>query len=204
MNRQFNVLAYKAQAGSYYGAAGQRVPINCDHSVIGDFGMNPDGQILDLPPEAVVTGGAKAVLVPPATGFPTVNEPNLSLTAVKLIKDNVLQTAYYVDATDYASAVVVCNPIPYASACPGVTDLAATPGTTDADISWTETPGIVGVEYANLDVDVEPSSGTFLAAGTGTVNVTGLTTTTTYYFFVRTICTGAVTSAWSRVEYDTL
>lgn len=204
MNRQFYVRAYRGDAGAWYGPDGQKVAINCNHTVVGDYGMNAEGQIVELPPADVVTAGGKSVLVSHATPFPDTTQPGLSLIAVKLIKDKDLQTAWYVDAIDYASSVVACNPVAYVTSCPGVSNLIATPDETEAVITWDETPGIVGVEYSNSTVDVEPESGTFLGGGTGEVTITGLTTATSYYFFIRTICAGAVTSDWSRVEYETL
>lgn len=204
-NRIFYVKAYKAEAGAYYGASGRTIAIHCNHTVVGSYGMNTNGQILDLPPSSIVTAGAESVGIPAVTQFPDTVQPGLSLTAVTLIKDNVDQTAYYVDTTDYNTNLVQCNPVPYASACPGVTDLdGGTPTSISTTVTWTEDPGIVGIEYVNGTSAVAPTgAGTFLPVGTGSVALTGLDTGTEFHFWIRTICTGGVTSAWTSVTYST-
>jgi hypothetical protein len=208
MNRQFWVKAYKGEAGTWYGAAGQTIAIDCNHSIVGYFTMNTEGQIAPAAGATLDGGTDVAVpgtLIPQGTEFPNTPQPNLTLTDVVKIKDNAAQTAYYVDARDYATAKVQCNPVPYASACPAVTDLdGGTPTDTTTTVTWNEDPAITGVEYVNNTSAVAPTgAGTFLPVGTGAVTLTGLDTGTAFHFWIRTVCTGGVTSAWTSVTYST-
>ena len=202
MNRLFYVKAYKAE-GTYYGAAGQTVGINCNFLEEGVYGLNAAGQEVPIPhPE---TGGPNKVMVPHATEFPNATQPYLDLKTVTKIKDMVTDAVYWVDTADFNVKKVQCNPVPYATSCPPLTNISAgTPGATTATITFTQSPALAGIEYVNNTSAGAPAGdGTFLPVGTTTINLTGLTTATTYYFHARTICTGGVRSAWQVFSYTT-
>lgn len=209
MNRQFFCRAYKAE-GVYYGTAGQNVFINCDHLIEGVFGMNRLGQEVPLPGASFPTVdppdvAVPAVIVPPVTEFPNDNQPNLDLLSVTKVKDMVTGAVYWVDTTDYNSKKIQCNPVARATSCPDVSSLSAgTPGATTATITWNEVPGLAGIEWVNGTSPTAPAGdGQFLVAGVKTIALTGLTTATTYHFWIRTICAGGVRNSWQQLTYTT-
>lgn len=74
---------------------------------------------------------------------------------------------------------------------------------TSADISWTASVSAPanGYEYYYSTTNTAPTAGTAalgsVAAGATTANVPGLTPNTTYYFWVRSVCSASESSSWS-------
>ncbi|MFP9116129.1 GEVED domain-containing protein, partial [Flavobacterium sp. RHBU_3] len=102
----------------------------------------------------------------------------------------------YGEAEDYTLTVTPDLSCMYPS------NLAATPGLTSATLSWTAPTSAPsdGYQYYVSTSSTAPTSGTTpsgsVGAGITTVNVTGLTTETTYYYWVRSNC-GSETSPWT-------
>ncbi|HLF51770.1 fibronectin type III domain-containing protein [Flavobacterium sp.] len=77
--------------------------------------------------------------------------------------------------------------------------------TTSATVTWTAsfTPPAMGYEYYYSTTNTAPTAGAVptgaVAAGVTTVNLTGLTLSSTYYLWVRSKCTGSDSSVWSPV-----
>lgn len=207
---RFFVKTYKDNSG-LYPPAGVSVAINCNHIKIADYGINMQGEIVPLPNATEIPGVTSGtdlqhgtVMVPQGNIFPPSYFADSDFKNVTHIKDMVTLRDYYVDTTDYATKVINCNPIAYVTTCNSVGSLATgTITATTAVINWTKVLGSVGIEYINKTADVAPViDGTFVDVNTQTLTVTGLTTATTYYFWVRTICQG-MKSAWTRVSYTT-
>lgn len=79
--------------------------------------------------------------------------------------------------------------------CPGDTLLTMFNATdTSADFTWGARSGVTGYQYAIDTVNQAPASGTFTVDTS--VHIGGLTAGETYYFFVRTMCTAGMVSAW--------
>lgn len=84
-------------------------------------------------------------------------------------------------------------------AAPSPTVSAVT--SSSASISWTATTG--NYEYVLDQLATDPAgSGTVLA--TESYNATTLSSVTTYYFHVRTVCAGPTYSTWSTISFTTL
>jgi hypothetical protein len=88
--------------------------------------------------------------------------------------------------------------------CPAPTALVGTPlSLTSATISWTAaSPAPAsGYQYFYSTIATAPTAGTTpsgsTAAGVTTANLTSLTTGTTYYFWVRSVCSVSDLSSWA-------
>ena len=87
---------------------------------------------------------------------------------------------------------------------------ASTINLTSASIIWTASPSAaLGYDYYFSTTNTAPTNVTApsgsVGAGITTVGLTGLTSATTYYVWVRSLCTGSVTSAWSNsISFTTL
>lgn len=82
---------------------------------------------------------------------------------------------------------------PIGLAISGLTDTAAT-------ISWTATTG--SYQYV-LDMIATDPAGPGTALASETYNASSLTPSTTYYFHVRTVCSGPTYSTWSTISFTT-
>lgn len=207
---QFFVRTYKDNS-ALYPPDGVSVAINCNHIRIADYGINTVGEIVPLPRATEIPGVTAGtdlqhgtVMVPQGSIFPPNYFADSNFKNVTHIKDMVTSRDYYVDTADYTTNVINCNPVAYVTSCDSVSNLAHGALTaTTAVISWTKVLGSVGVEYINKTANVTPViDGTFADVNTQTLTITGLTTATTYYFFIRTICQG-MKSAWTSVSYTT-
>lgn len=202
LGKQFFVTVYKANSTFYQ--AGQKFPIYCNHQWLGNYGINTVGEIVPLPTSTVP--GIGTAQIPHGTVFPNPQQfSDANFKAVVCIKDMITLDEYYVDAADYNTQIVNCFPVPYASSCPVASGLSAgTPGQTTATISWKNVASTEGVEYVNNTSSSAPTGdGTFVAVGTSSVSLTGLTASTTYHFWIRTICAGGSTAAWTSITYTT-
>ncbi len=95
-------------------------------------------------------------------------------------------------------AVVSCGPPP---TCPAPMDLAASNITIDsADLSWTETGSATAWNIEYGPAGFTQGSGTVVAVTTNPYTLTGLTTNTTYDFYVQADCGGGDVSAWTGPE----
>lgn len=76
--------------------------------------------------------------------------------------------------------------------------VASTITSNSANVSWTaplDAPAN-GYEYAYTTTNVAPPSGT--TTSTTSANITGLSANTTYYFWVRSLCSSTESSAWTN------
>lgn len=201
LDKQFYVTVYKAKSAFYQ--AGIKLPIYCNHQWLGNYGINTVGEIVPLP--KATAPGVGTAQIPHGTVFPNPQQfADANFKAVVFIKDMITLDEYYVDATDYNTQVFSCFTVPYASSCPVATGLIAALGQTTATISWTNVPSSTGIEYVNNTSSSAPAGdGTFIDVGTSSVALTGLTASTTYHFWIRTICTGGVRAAWTSLTYTT-
>ena len=202
LDKQFYVTVYKAN-GAFH-RNGLKMPIYCNHQWLGNYGINLVGEIVPLPTSTVL--GVGTAQIPHGTIFPNPQQfADANFKAVVCIKDMITLDEYYVDATDYNTQIITCFPVPYALSCPVASGLSAgTPGQTTATITWTNIPSSEGIEYVNNTSSSAPAGdGTFLAVGTNSVALTGLTASTAYHFWIRTICAGGVKASWTSVTYST-
>ena len=87
--------------------------------------------------------------------------------------------------------------------CIAPTGLTAIPTTSSATISWTAstTPPANGYEYFFSTSNTAPTAATTpsgaVNTGITTANIPGLTANTTYYYWVRSVCSGSDISLWS-------
>jgi hypothetical protein len=186
--------------------------ISCNHTYLGMWGINMQAEEVPVPtstiPPEIGSGQSNQSaqsIIPIGNVYVDLNyfgDANFKV-CVK-VKDMVTNIVSFVDAADYAAQIGKCNLVEYANFCPLVTGLGATPGGTTATINWTAPGGSAGVEYVNNTSSTAPAgTGTFLATGTNSVALSALSHTTTYYFWIRTICAGGVLSAWTSVTYTT-
>lgn len=215
--KQYIITAYKDDSG-VYSRAGNQVAISCNHKKEALFGITMTGEFVPLPMSTIPMGTvgsndfeSGSAMIPPGTV--TIDPTEFTgpyRWQVYQVKDMDTLRTYWVDASEYAAAVVACNPVPYVTACAIVTGLDdGTPGQTTATISFTPTPGSVGSEYINKTSNVAPViDGTYVDnsavnnAGVIGVSLTGLSAGTTYYFWIRTICPG-LRSSWTSLTYAT-
>lgn len=210
------VLVYREDAVLWYDPTsspptlGVTRQISCNHTYLGVWGINMQGEQVELP----------TTTTPPAEGTGSAVQSQQALVRIGLVwvdstyfaddnfkvcvkvKDMLTNIVSFVDATSYNDNIAKCNLAPYANFCPIVTGLQATPAAITASTSWTPTPGGTGAEWVNSTSATPPSgSGTF--TGSNTQVITGLTASTTYYFWIRSICPGGVLSAWTYISYTT-
>lgn len=207
--KTFWVKVYKTDNTFY--PEGQNQALHCWHVNSGNYGLNTQGEIVPLPGAEIVeqpTSPPTEVLVPvgineQGTVFPSPTQFANNFVAVTKIKDMVLLKEFYVDTASYNTNVVTCNPVATASSCPVTTGLGATElSSSSVRINWTDNPASAGIEYVNNQSASAPTGdGTFIAQGTATVTITGLSNATLYHFWIRTICAGGVSAAWTSVTY---
>ncbi|ESU20447.1 hypothetical protein FEDK69T_29670 [Flavobacterium enshiense DK69] len=88
-------------------------------------------------------------------------------------------------------------------ACSAPINVAASNVThNSANISWGVVPSVSGYQYV-LDANAADPAGSGTATTLATFNATPLSPLTTYYFHVRTDCSGTL-SSWSTVSFTTL
>lgn len=204
-----NVLVYKENT-TVWPAEGRTRRISCNLQYMGIFGINMQGQEVPVPttsevPEDAGTDWQTAnVLI--GIGRVWVNRAqfnNSNFHVVVKVKDMNSNIVSYVDVDSFNTNIVLCNNIPAPSFCPLVTGLSAgTPAATTATITWTAVPGASGVEWINNTSGTTPVINGQYEPGTS-VALTGLTTATEYHFWVRTICSSGVLSAWTSLVYTT-
>ena len=73
---------------------------------------------------------------------------------------------------------------------------AGTSGTTNINVTWTNGPNDVSWELQYGPAGFTLGTGTIVSSTTNPVNVTGLTPSTCYQFWVRSICSAGDTSVW--------
>lgn len=209
MKLQFWVKVYKANNAFY--KDGRNVQIYCNHTPLGEYGINTVGEITPLPGASEIELGSPpspayvpAAGTPAGTIYPSPTQfSDSGFKAVIKIKDEVTLTEYYADAASYLQNRVNCNP---ASSCdaPYAFHIISV-GSTGATISYTTSLLAQASEWiVNTSLTPPSTSGTSIAgAGTKTAVLTGLTTGTTYRFWARVICPGGVPSEWSSVVFTT-
>lgn len=206
------VKAYKDDSG-FFGPDGANRQISCNHEFQGIWGINTVGEIVPIPsttvPPSVGTGTdeqQQTVLIPQGNIYTDTTYFNgTDFKTVVKVKDMENLRTTYVDKTSYDTQIIQCNTQPVPSACAIVTNLSAgTPGATTATITWDGIPSAAGYEYVNKTTNVAPTGeGRFESHET--IALTGLTTATTYYFFIRTICGPGSNgqSSWTSFSYTT-
>lgn len=204
-----NVLVYK-EGTQVWAVAGLLRRISCNMQYMGVFGINMQGQEVPIPTRTNTTAEQGTdyqtanVLI--GIGNVWVNKAqfgNANFHVVVKVKDMDSGLVSYVDAISFNSNIALCNYVPAPSFCPLVSNISAgTPGTTTATITWTSVPASSGVEWINNTSGTTPViNGTF--EPTNSVTVTGLSAATTYHFWIRTICSAGVLSAWTSITYTT-
>ena len=213
MQRQFYVKIYASESASF--KDGQKLPIYCKHTFLGIYGLNTVGEITPLPGATFqdLPSSPPASVIVPAGGIPANTifpDPaqfvDANFKAVVKIKDEVTLKIYYADAYDYQANVVKCNPLSASATCNspyGLEVIAA--GLVTAKISFTVPSGGYGYEYINNTDLIPPTTdGTSgVGVGTQTVDLSGLTSSTTYRLWVRTICADGSKSGWTSQIYTT-
>lgn len=212
-NNRIFCLVYKDDAALYL-PAGANKQISCSHLNLDIWGVNMQGEevpvpFTTIPPLSASPGNSEQsanALV--RVGGVWVNskyfgDPNFKV-CVK-VKDYTTRNTLYVDAASYNANIALCNFVPEPQSCTVVTNLVNTAKTaTTANFSFVLPAGAVGVEYINNTTFTAPTGdGTYQDGGTTTIAITGLTTATTYYLHVRTICGLGSSSAWTVVTYTT-
>lgn len=206
-------LAYKVNTNVYL-PSGLNQRLSCNHEFLGVWGVNMAGEEVPLPtttiPPLSATPGntlqsAEALIQVGNVWVDSTYFGDASFKVVAKVKDYETNNVMYLDAASYNAQLPDCNWVPQPSFCPLVTVLAAGSITSSAaTISWTAVPGSTGVEWVNNTMSGDPAGdGSYLDAATATVALTGLTTGTTYYFHIRTICGAGSRSAWTKVSYTT-
>ena len=95
-------------------------------------------------------------------------------------------TGYDIGADEY---MIPSCPSPYSIQ-------AGTSGTTNINVTWTNGPNDVSWELQYGPAGFTLGTGTIVSSTTNPVNVTGLTPSTCYQFWVRSICSVGDTSVW--------
>lgn len=204
----FNALVYK-EGSQIWAQAGLIRRISCSFQYMGVFGINMQGVEVPISTRQNTTkeGGTdfQTANVLISVGNVWVNQAQFgdpNFRVVVKVKDMDSGIVSYVDAISFNTNVVSCNFVPTPSFCPLVTNISVVHAVTTATISWTGVPAAAGVQWINNTSGTTPVvNGTF--EPTNSVSLTGLTTATTYHFWIRTICTGGVLSAWTSVTYTT-
>lgn len=115
--------------------------------------------------------------------------------------------AFHITTTDMFFMDIDLVQVSAPPACPGVpTNLSASNTTANSvTVSWTASspPPANGYEYFLSTTNTSPNSSTTptgsVGAGITTVNLTGLTPVTVYYFWVRNNCSSTAKGIWSSV-----
>ena len=209
-NTSVYYLVYK-EGTTVWATTGQTRRISCNMQYMGVFGINMQGEEVPVPTRTNTTseGGTSFqtanVLI--SIGNVWVNKAqfnNPNFHVVVKVKDMDSDVVFYVDANSFNANVSQCNRVSVPGSCPAISNPIATPAVTTATIAWAAIPAVSGYEYVNSTTNTAPSgSGTYLPPTPTSVTVTGLTTATSYYFWIKTICSGGVSSAWQVVPYTT-
>ena len=209
---QINPLVYKQNNNTYL-PSGQYLKISCNFTYQGVCYINMAGEEVSLPstsiPPLAATPGnsyqSAEVLVDPGRVWqnPFQFGDATYYKCVK-VKDNDSNVLSIVDFSSWNTSVALCNNVPEPISCGLPSTLTATPGATTATINFTVLPGSVGYEWVNNTSSSAPTgAGTYGDAGTASVALTGLTASTTYYFWFKTVCGAGSTSSWTSVSYTT-
>ena len=212
-NYRIFCTVYKDDAALYL-PSGANKQISCSHQFIGVFGINMQGEEVPIPsttkpPLSASPGNseqsANALVQVGQVWINTSYFGDTNFKVVAKVKDYTTRNTLYVDAASYNANIGKCNFVAEPQACTVVTSLINTAKTaTTASFSWVLPTGAVGIEYINNTSSTAPTGdGTYQDGGTNTVSITGLTTATTYYFHVRTICGLGSASTWAVIQYTT-
>lgn len=185
------VLVYKDDTGFLAPACSKILP--CDHELVMPVALTLTAQ-----------NSPCNTTIPQGKSFPAGSTEYTGLVqAYKLQIPGIGH--YWVDKADYDSKIGECNGCCTPGACTIVTGLAAgSITTTGATISFTAPVGAApaGYEWIVKTANVAPViDGTYASASP--IVLTGLTTGTTYYFFIKTICSATNKSAWTSVSFAT-
>lgn len=216
MNKKFLYfmpLIYK-QGPNLWLPAGQNLQLSCDLDIQGVYGINMAGEEVPLPttttPPLAASPGKQSQYVLIAPGGVWLSQTYFSDTSFKIcikVKDRANgNLVSYVDLTSWNTLFpTACNFVPEPGICSIPTNISAgTPGTTTATITYVPEPGSVGVEWINNTSGTTPViDGTYADASVTSIAITGLSATTAYHFWIRTICGAGSRSAWTSITYTT-
>lgn len=196
MTKQLNinnikVLVYKDDTGFLAAACSKILP--CDHEFVQKEALTLTAQ--NSPCNTTVPSGK--AFPAGSTEYPTlVNTYKIQIPGIGF---------YWVDAADYDSKISQCNGCCTPAICTIATSLSVrTTTTTGATISFVAPAGATpaGYEYVVKTTNVAPIvDGTYTASSP--IVITGLTTATTYYLFIKTICSGTSKSDWTSITFVT-
>lgn len=212
-SKQIRVLVYKENT-TLWMPSGLTRSISCNHQYLAVEGINMAGEIVPIPTSTVPPSQssdntdyqtATALVQIGQVWVDTKYFGDANFKVVVKVKDMDTNIVSWVDATSYSDNIALCNFVPEPAFCPAVTGLdEGTPTDTTATISWAGTPGAAGVEYINNTSGTAPViDGTYLDGGATSVSLTGLTPSTEYHFWVRTVCGLGSRSAWTSLTYST-
>jgi len=129
-----------------------------------------------------------------ASGFPTENEYSVFDQTLTLVASEGLGGLTPNDIGDFT----IPTGLESCPSCPAPTALTANAITaTSADLGWTENGTAISWEVEYGPVGFTPGTGTSNITGTNPFNVTGLTSSTAYDFYVRAICAAGDSSIWA-------
>jgi len=109
-------------------------------------------------------------------------------------------TTYYVYVQAACASTWTNGTFTTADACPVPTNLTATTGINDANLSWSSFTGDswnLKVSSTPIDPSTETADIVDINLSSTSYNVSGLNSNTTYYWYVQTVCTGPAESNWS-------
>src|SRR6185436_398650 len=212
MQLRILVKVYKENFTIWY-PTGETRNISCNHMYLGIWGINMQAEEVPIPsttiPPEIGTGesnqSAQAIIPIGNVYVDSTYFGDSNFKVCVKVKDMDTGIVSFIDATDYANNIGKCNLVPVTNFCPLVTGITAGSITSSgATLSWTAVPGSDGVEYINNTSGTTPViNGTFIPSGTNSQVITGLSTGTTYHFWIRTLCPGGKLSAWTFKTYVT-
>jgi|GEM_PF-1867322 len=109
-------------------------------------------------------------------------------------------TTYYVYVQAACASTWTNGTFTTADACPVPTNLTATTGINDANLSWSSFTGDswnLKVSSTPIDPSTETADIVDINLSSTSYNVSGLNSNTTYYWYVQTVCTVPAESNWS-------
>ncbi|MEJ5268208.1 MAG: choice-of-anchor J domain-containing protein [Bacteroidales bacterium] len=109
-------------------------------------------------------------------------------------------TTYYVYVQAACASTWTNGTFTTADACPVPTNLTATTGINDANLSWSSFTGDswnLKVSSTPIDPSTETADIVDINLSSTSYNVSGLNSNITYYWYVQTVCTGPAESNWS-------
>lgn len=155
-----------------------------------------DGALVGIQANAIVVG---YVQKPSGPSIPNQPLPGSTTVQCLQVKDRRLGTLYLTWTLEQWQAFTNIS-----ATCQVPNGLVAMKETFSATIQWVDNPATLGIEYANQEIPALPTgAGTFVPTGTNSVEITGLDSDTTYYFYIRTDCVNGSFSGWSVIQYTT-